>query len=89
MFDTKKAIEDDKKKRDAIEGQFHEDQDILFKEELERDLIDMIKSGMPKSTFVKSCEAMLGINWRLDGFKIMEGEDSSFLEKFKEYCDAD
>lgn len=71
---------------DSIEGQYYDDESILFEETIERDLIDMIKSGMPKGTFHRSCQAMIGEGWEKSAEEILLEHAPELIGKFKEYC---
>ena len=69
--------------------EFYDFDDILFVENIEDDLIEMVKSGMPKSLFKISCEAMLGEDWEVDGLNILRANAPELIKKFNEYCDVD
>lgn len=71
--------------RDCDPG--YEDDSILFDENIERDLIDMVKSGMPKGTFQRSCEALIGIGWEEAGKEILLEHAPELIPAFKLYCD--
>ena len=86
-----KEIEETKRMNEEMEanGDFYDDIDILFVENIEDDLIQMVKSGMPKGLFKVSCENLLGEDWEVDGLNILRANAPELIKKFNEYCDVD
>lgn len=87
--EAEKNLEEEKKVHEeaAANGEFYEDEEALFEEDIERDLIDMIKDDMPKGMFVSSCEAMLGPDWAVVGEDIVREAEPELLGKFLAYAD--
>ena len=78
------SVEESVKLADQMEKneEFFEDTDILFNEEIERDVLDMIKDDMPKEMFVTSCLNMMGGDW-LDVVEQLLENNPVMMEKFK------
>ncbi len=68
-------------------GEFFEDTGSFADEEIERDLIDMVKSNFPKQLFVMSVTNLLGNEWQKDGREILLQEAPELLGLFNKYVD--
>lgn len=68
-------------------GEFFEDTESLADEEIERDLVDMVKSNFPKQLFVMSVTNLLGNEWQKDGREILLQEAPELLGLFNKYVD--
>lgn len=84
----KTAKEDEKKIQEMKDrGDYYDDNSILEDEQVERDLVDMVKSGFSKELFVMSVTNLLGDNWKKDGREILLQEAPELMGKFNSYVD--